>query len=131
MDILAPLPDTHAGRHTAWLWSRMLAIAGGSPPPGPGELAAHFAPSVFEQLPAEQLIAALAQVAPALPLVTRLVEEASSDQRYTALLALPGSWLRYTCLAQDDEPHLLVAAAYLPALDPNGYSDRRVQHAGR
>ena len=44
---------------------------------------------------------------------------------------MPDSWLRYTCLAQDDEPHLLIGAAFLPALDPNSYSDRRVQRDGR
>jgi hypothetical protein len=131
MDILAFLPDTHAGRHTAWLWSRTLAIAGGAPPPDPGELAAHFAPTVLDQVPAEQLLAVLVQLAPALPLVTRLVAEASSGRRYTALLRLPDVWLRYTCLVQDDEPHLLTGVGYLPALDPNSYADRRVQRDGR
>ena len=58
MDILAPLPDTHAGLHTKWLWSRMLAITGGSKPPDLVELAEHFAPSVFEQVPVELLRAA-------------------------------------------------------------------------
>ncbi len=113
MDLLAPLPDTHAGRHTQWLWSRMLAIAGGSPPPDPGALAEHFA-----------------QLAPTMPLVTQMVEEGSSGQRYSALLGLPNLWLRYTCLAQDDEPHLLIAAAYSHALEPNRYSDQRVQQDG-
>ena len=131
MDILAPLPDTHAGRHTEWLWSRMLAIAGGSQPPGPEELAEHFAPSVFELVPAGQLIAHFAQLAPTMALVTRLVEEASSGHRYSALLGLPNSWLRYSCLAQDDKPHLLISAFYSQALAPDSYSDQRVQHDGR
>ncbi len=131
MDILAPLPETHAGRHTQWLWSRMLAIAGGSPPPDPEELAQHFAPSAFEQVSAEQLIAHLAHLAPVMPLVTQLVEEECSGQRYSVLLGLPNGWLRYSCLAQDDEPHLLLAAAYSQALEPNSYSDQRVQRDGR
>ena len=131
MDILALLPETHAGRHTQWLWSRILAIAGGSPPPDPDELAQHFAPSVFEQVSAEQLIAHFAQLAPTLSFVNQLVEEASFGQRYSALLGLPNGWLRYTCLAQDDDPHLLIAASYSQALDPNSYSDQRVQCAGR
>ena len=96
-----------------WLWWRMLAIARGSPPPDREELAEHFAPSVFEQVPAEQLIA---QLAPTMPLVIQLVEEASSGERYSALLVLPNLWLRYSCLAQDDEPHLLIAAAFPQAL---------------
>ena len=62
MDILARLPDTHAGRHTGWLWSRMLAMRRRFPPPDPEELAEHFAPSVFEQVPAEQLTAHFAQL---------------------------------------------------------------------
>jgi pimeloyl-ACP methyl ester carboxylesterase len=109
----------------------MLAMAGGAAPPDPQELAEHFAPAIFEQVPAEQLIAAFAQLAPAMPLVTRLVEEASSDQHYGALLRLPDRWLRYACFAQDEEPHLLIAAACSPALDPNSYSDRRVERDGR
>jgi hypothetical protein len=36
----------------------------------------------------------LAQLAPALSLVTQLVEEASSGQCYSALLDLPDVWLR-------------------------------------
>ena len=43
MDIVSLLPDTCAGRHTAWLWSRLVAMGGGSPPPDPQELAEHFA----------------------------------------------------------------------------------------
>ena len=131
MDILAPLPDTHAGRHTRWLWSRMLAIAVGGPPLDAAELADHFAPSVFEYVPAEQLVAHFAQLAPTMPLVMHLAEEGSSGQRYSSLLGLSNSWLRYTCLVQDDEPHLLVEAAYSLALDPNTYSDQRVRRDGR
>jgi pimeloyl-ACP methyl ester carboxylesterase len=131
MDILAPLPDTHAGRHTRWLWSRMLAIAVGGPQLDAAELADHFAPSVFDYVPAEHLVAHFAQLAPTMPLVTHLAEEPSSGQRYSALLGLPNSWLRYTCLVQDDEPHLLIEAAYSQALGPNSYSDQRVQRHGR
>jgi pimeloyl-ACP methyl ester carboxylesterase len=131
MDILARTPDTHAGRHTRWLWSRLLGIAAGSPPPTPAELAEHFAPSVFQQVSADQLIALLARLAPAMPLVTKLLEETSSDERYTALLSLPTGWLRYMCLAQDDEPYLIIAAACTSALDPSSYSDQRVERDGR
>lgn len=131
MDILARTPDTHAGRHTHWLWSRLLAIAAGSPPPGPAELAQHFALSVFQQVSADQLVALLARLAPAMPLVTELVAETSSDERYTALLSLPTGWLRYMCLAQDDEPHLIIAAGCTPALNPSSYSDQRVERDGR
>ncbi len=131
MDILALLPDTHAGRHTEWLWSRMLGIAGGSSPPNPEELAEHFAPSLFEHAPADQLFAQSAQLAPTMPLVTHMVEESSSGQRYSALLGVPDFWLRYSCLVQDDEPHLLIEAYWSLALDPNSYSDQRVQCDGR
>ena len=131
MDILALLPDTRAGRHTEWLWSRMLAISRGSPPFDAKELAEHFSPSVFAQISADQLAAHFVQLAPTMTLVTRLVEEASSDQCYTALLAFPDYWLRYTCQAQDDEPQLLIEAGYSLALDPTCYSDQRVQRDGR
>jgi hypothetical protein len=131
MDILAPLPDTDAGRHTRWLWWRMLGIACGSPPFDAAEMADHFAPSVFDQVPAEQLAAHFTQLAPTMPLVMHLDEETSSGQRYCALLGLSHSWLRYTCLVQDDEPHLLIETAYSQALDPNSYSDQRVQRQGR
>jgi len=131
MDILALLPDTRAGRHTEWLWSRMLAISRGSPPFDAKELAEHFAPSVFDQISAGELVAHFVKLAPTMTLVTRVVEEADSDQRYTALLALPDRWLRYTCQAQDDEPHLLIEAGYSFALDPACYSNQRVQGDGR
>src|SRR5262245_54648061 len=130
MDVLARLPDTHAGRHTDWLWSRLLAIAAGSPAPDSAELAEHFAPLVFEQVSADQLIAHFAKLAPIMPLVTGLVEEISSDERYTALLVLPNGWARYACVVQYDEPHLRIAAAWSVALDPSSYSDARVQRAG-
>src|SRR5687768_14675657 len=116
MDILAQLPNTPAGRHTKWLWSRMLAIPSGGPAFDSAELADHFAPSVFEQVSAKQLVAHFAQLAPTMALVIRLVEELSSDQRYSALLGSPDLWLRYACLAQEDAPHLLVEAAYGQAL---------------
>ena len=109
----------------------MLAISRGSPPFDAKELAEHFAPSVFDQISADQLAAHFVQLAPTMMLVTRLVEEASSDQRYTALLALPDYWLRYTCQAQVDEPQLLIEAGYSFALDPTCYSDQRVQGDGR
>lgn len=131
MDILSPLPDTAAGRHTQWLWSRMLAMARGAPPPESGELAEHLAPSVFEEVSAERLVELITQIAPIMPLVTQLVEVASSEQRYTALLRLPTSWLRYTCHTQDEEPRLVVAFGYPRALDPNTYSDQRVKRDGR
>jgi pimeloyl-ACP methyl ester carboxylesterase len=131
MDILAQTPDTRAGRETEWLWSRMLAIARGSQPFDAKELAEHFAPSVFDQISADQLVAHFVQLAPTMALVTQLVEEVSSDQRYTALLALPNYWLRYTCQAQADEPQLLIEAGYSFALDPVRYSDQRVQGNGR
>ena len=86
MDILAALPDTHAGRRTWWVWTRMLAMAGGAAPPESGELAAHFAPGVLEQVPVDQLVAHLAHLAPTMPRVTRLVEEESGAERYVALL---------------------------------------------
>src|SRR5262245_47890248 len=130
MDILARLPDTHAGRHTQWLWSRLLAVAAGSPATEPAELAEHFAPLVFEQVSAERLSAHFAQLAPIMPRVTQLIEETNSGERYTALLGLPDGWLRYTCAVQDDEPYLLIATGFLRALDPSSYSDRRVQRAG-
>ena len=89
MDILARLPETHVGRHTHWLWSRLFAIAEGSPVPDPAELAKHFAPVVFQQISADELIARLAKIAPTMPFVAQLVEETSSGERYTALLGLP------------------------------------------
>jgi hypothetical protein len=131
MDILAQLPDTNAGRHTKWLWSRMLAFAGGGPALDGEEFADHFAPSVFEQVSVEQLVAHFAQLAPTMPLVSWLVEEASSDRRYSALLGLSNLWLRYACVAQENDPHLLVEAAYAEAVAPDSYSDRRVQLGGR
>ena len=131
MDILAALPGTHAGRITRRVWTRMLAMAGGAPPPDPVELAEHFATSVLEQVPSDQLIAHFAHLAPMMARVNRLVEEESSDERYVALLGLPDSWLRYACSAQHDEPLLLLESSYLPALDPASYSDRPVQREGR
>src|SRR5262245_47562589 len=107
MDILARVPDTHPGRHTKWLWSRMLGMASASAWSNPEEFAEHFAPSVFEQVPAEQLMAHFAQLAPMMPLVTQLVEETSSSKRYSALLGLHNGWLRYSCLVDDDQPRLL------------------------
>lgn len=131
MDILALLPDTHAGCHTRWLWSRMLAIAGGGPSLDAAEVADHFAPSVLDHVPAEHLVAQFAQLASIMPLVTRAVEEISSSDRYSALLGLPNGWIRFTCLAQDATPHLLVEAAYSQAMEPTAYSDRRVRRDGR
>lgn len=131
MDILAQLPDTHAGRHTRWLWSWMLAVSDDFPRPAPEELAEHFAPLVFEQVPAEQLCAHFAGLARTMSLVTCWVEEANSEQCYSVLLFTADRWLRYTCYTEDDHPHLLIGAGYSQALDPRSYTDRRVQREGR
>jgi hypothetical protein len=109
----------------------MLAIAGGGPPLDAAELADHFAPSLLDHVPAQHLVAHFAQLASTMPLVTRVVEETSSRDRYSALLALPDLWVRYTCLAQDTTPHLLVEAAYSQAMEPTTYSDRRIRRNGR
>lgn len=131
MDFVNRLPDTHAGRHTAWLWSQLAAMGRGSPPPDPQELAEHFAPSVFEQIPANELMTHWAQIAQFMPGVTQLKEEVSSAGRYSALVRFPDSWWRYSCLVQEDEPHLIVASYFSPALDPSSYRDRRVERGGR
>lgn len=131
MDILAALPDTDVGRHTRWLWSRMLDIAGGGTPFTAAELAEHFAVSVLDRIPAEHLAANFTQLASTMPRVTRLIEETHSGGRYSALLALPDRWVRYTGAAEDTMPHLLVGAAYSQAMDPNTYSDRRIRRDGR
>ncbi len=131
MDILARLPNTHAGRHTKWLWSLMLAVAEGDGQIDLEEVARHFAPSVFAHVPAADLRANWTQLAPSMSLVTELIEETNSEHCYSALLRSNEGWLRFACLVQDNEPKLLVAAYWSLALDPNCYVDRRVQRAGR
>jgi pimeloyl-ACP methyl ester carboxylesterase len=132
MNILDLLPDSHAGRHTKWLWSRMLAMeAGARPSLDPAEVADHFAPSVLDHVPAEHLVAYFSQLASAIPVVTQLIQETSTSERYSALLATPTQWLRYRCLTQATAPHLLIEAAYALALEPTAYSDRRIQRDGR
>lgn len=131
MDILAALTDTYVGRHTRWFWSRMLAIADGGPPLGDTELSKHFAPSVLAHVPAQQLAIHFTQLAPIMRQVTCLIEETSSDTRYSALLALPDGWLRYTSAVEETTPHLLIEAAYSRAMAPSAYLDRSVQRDGR
>jgi len=131
VDLLAQLPDTYAGRHTRWLWSRMLAIAAGSPPIEAEEVVEHFAPEVIEHVPVEQLIDHWVQLAGAMAQVHRLVEEANSSHRYSALLGTSDVWMRYTCAVQVDDPHRVVSAYWSPALDPSRYVDRRVRRKGR
>jgi pimeloyl-ACP methyl ester carboxylesterase len=131
MDILAPLPDTHAGRHTKWLWSRILDGEAGVPPLDASELAGYFAPLVFDTVPAADLAAHYAQLGSTLSRVTQVLEETSSGLCYSALLAIPDFWMRYTCLAQDTPPHLLTGAAFSQALEPGTYSDRRIRREGR
>jgi pimeloyl-ACP methyl ester carboxylesterase len=127
--MLDDLPAATAGEHVAWVWRRVVEIAGGAAVPTRQEFEQHYDRDWLDDVSMPESYLRLAAL---LGAVTGVRAEATPANVISLVLDLAdGTARRLRCVVDQAEPHRIVHQVLCPAMPESSCVQRVVERAGR